>query len=151
MTTSDSETVDSTDAVTSDQPTAAASAPAGQATAMVDGHEFNWDLPGAVPCDIQEAEFSISYRTETNSTTLGGGGFRSDSGWAGDILIEVPEPEGKMGVTQYFVDLAENGDGLDISGDGLTYSGPWMMRPPNDGTNPPPVDVGDGTLSATCP
>lgn len=125
--------------------------PAGQATASVDGHDFVWDLPGAVPCNIQDGEFSISFRTEADSTTLGAGGFHSNSGWGGDMVIEVPEPAGAVGVTQYFVNLTDNGDLLNIGANSLSYSGPWMMRPPNDGTNPPPVEVGSGTLSVTCP
>ena len=151
VTPTDAEAVGSADVATSDESTAVDAAPAGQAMATVDGREFSWDLPGAVPCDIQEGEFSFAFRSDANDTTLGGGGFRSDSDWGGEILITVPEPQGEIGVTQYFVNLAENGDGLDIRADGLTYSGPWMMRPPNDGSNPPPVDAGEGTLTLTCP
>ena len=38
-----------------------------------------------------------------------------------------------------------------VDGDSFSYSGPMMKRPPNDGSNPPPVDVGDGLVSVTCP
>jgi hypothetical protein len=125
-------------------------APPGQALVAVDGQDFAFELPGAVACNVQEGEFGFSFRIGDNEITLGGGGFRSDSGWGGDIVLEIPEPEGEVGVTQYFVDLAQHGDQLEINGNGLAYSGPWMMRPPNDGSNPPPVEVGEGTLSVTC-
>lgn len=125
-------------------------APPGQALVAVDNQEFTFELPGGVACSIGSDEFSFSFRIGDNEVTLGGGGFHSDAGWGGDISMDIPEPEGEVGVTTYFIDLTEQGDHLVIDGSSLSYSGPWMMRPPNDGTNPPPVDIGEGTLSVTC-
>ena len=125
-------------------------APPGQALVTVDDQEFTFELPGGVACNIQEEEFGFSFRIGDNEITLGGGGFHSGSGWGGDVSLNIPEPEGDVGVTQYFIDMAEHGDQLKIDGNSLTYSGPWMMRPPNDGSNPPPVAAGEGTLSVTC-
>jgi hypothetical protein len=133
-----------------DAGTSVDAAPPGQALVAVDGQDFTFELPGAVACNIQEGEFGFSFRIGDNEITLGGGGFRSDSAWGGDISLHIPEPEGEVGVTQYFIDLAEHGDQLEINGNALAYSGPWMMRPPNDGSNPPPVEAGEGTLSVTC-
>lgn len=131
--------------------TSVEAAPPGQALVAVDNQEFTFELPGGVACSIGSDEFSFSFRIGDNEVTLGGGGFHSDAGWGGDISMDVPEPEGEFGVTTYFIDLNQHGDQVSIDGNSLTYSGPWMMRPPNDGTNPPPVDVGEGTLSVTCP
>jgi hypothetical protein len=47
--------------------------------------------------------------------------------------------------------LQESGAGLTVSGKSATYSGPLLKQPANDGSNPEPVDAGDGTISATCP
>lgn len=125
-------------------------APPGQALVTVGDQALTFELPGGVACNIEGEEFGFSFRIGDNEVTLGGGGFHSDSGWGGDVSLQIPEPEGETGVTQYFIDLAENGDQLKIDGNSLTYSGPWMLRPPNDGSNPPPVDAGEGRLSVTC-
>ena len=37
-----------------------------------------------------------------------------------------------------------------VDGTSMSYSGPMLMQPPNDGSNPPPVDAGTATISATC-
>lgn len=123
----------------------------GSATARVDGRDFAWETVGT-GCTIQEGEFSFGFSTSSDDTTLSGGGFFIDPGWGGQIVVRVPEPAGSEGITDYFIDLTAHGtSGLAISGSSLTYSGPFMKQPPQDGTNPAPVDAGEGTVGVTCP
>ncbi len=38
-----------------------------------------------------------------------------------------------------------------FDGNSMSYSGPMQKTPPNDGSNPPPIAVGEGTITITCP
>ena len=125
--------------------------PAGQALVSVDGQEYPMQEPGAIACTIADDTFSFSFRIGDNEVTLGGGANLYEPGWLGDIRVTVGNPEGEAGPIAYFPDLAVNGGGLAIDGSSLSYSGPMQKQPANDGSNPPPVDVGDGTISVTCP
>lgn len=124
--------------------------PPGQATAMVDGQEFTLTEPGALECSITQDAITISFRIGDNEVTLGGGANRYDDGWLGSLDVRIANPAGEPGPISYFPDLAAHGDGIAIDGDSMSYVGPMQKQPANDGTNPPPVDVGDGTISATC-
>lgn len=125
----------------------------GQATASVDGKDFSFELPGGVACNIANDEFSFSFRIGDNEVTLGGGGFfQGNSEWGGFITIAVGEPEGEQGPVQYLASLADHGaSALAFDGNSMSYAGPMQKQPPNDGSNPLPIDVGDGTISVTCP
>ena len=37
-----------------------------------------------------------------------------------------------------------------VDGTSVSISGPMQKQPPNDGSNPPPVDAGGGTFSFSC-
>ena len=37
-----------------------------------------------------------------------------------------------------------------VDGSTMSYSGPMLKQPANDGSQPPPVEVGEGTIRATC-
>jgi hypothetical protein len=122
----------------------------GQATASVDGQNFTFTEPGALDCTITEDAITFSFRIGDNEVTLGGGANLYDTAWLGNINLRVANPEGEDGPVGYFPDLAMNGDAVAIDGDSMSYSGPMQKQPPNDGSNPPPVDVGDGKISVTC-
>lgn len=121
--------------------------PAGQATVSVDGQEFTFDTPGPGDCSVAADTFTFSYVMGDNEVGLAGGANLYDDGWLGDITLRVVEEEGPV---QYFPDQGALDDGIAIDGDSVSYSGPMLRRPPNDGTNPPPEAVGDGTISVTC-
>jgi hypothetical protein len=125
--------------------------PPGHAAVSVDGLDFELDQPGAVACSIGDDSITFSFRIGDNEVTLGGGANLYDTGWIGSIDLWVSNPEGGAGPVVYSPKLADNGDRIAIDGASMSYSGPMRMQPPNDGTNPPPVDVGDGTISVTCP
>ena len=124
--------------------------PPGQAAVMVDGQEFTLTEPGALECSITQDAITISFRIGDNEITLGGGANLSDAGWLGSVDLRVANPEGEQGPISYFPDLAAHGDSIAIDGDSMSYVGPMQKQPANDGTNPPAVDVGEGTISATC-
>lgn len=126
----------------------------GQATAAVDGLDFTFELPGALECSINDDAITFSYRIGDNEITLGAGANRVDGGWMGSIALDVANPEGEPGPIAYYPAPGENGI-LDASlfavdGTSMSYSGPMLKQPANDGSNPAPVDVGTGTVSATC-
>lgn len=84
-------------------------------------------------------------------TTLAAGLNHADGDWMGAMRVDIPNPDGE-GVIGYSprpvegITLATGS--VVVDGSSMSYSGP--MQPPNDGNNPPPVEVGDGTISATC-
>jgi len=131
-----------------DQPVSPA-AP-GQATVAVDGQEWTLTEPGAIGCSIAEDMVSFSFVMGDNEVTLGGGANRSDGAWLGSIDLRVLGADTDLGPAAYYPDLAANGDAVTIDGERLTYAGPMLRQPPNDGSNPPPEDAGSGTISVTC-
>jgi hypothetical protein len=125
--------------------------PAGEAMASVDGQEFDLTESPALGCDITPDTVTFSFWVGDNSIVLGGGAnYYDEDGWLGHIELTVFEPEGEDGPVSYFIDLEANGDRIATDGDSFSYSGPMLKQPPNDGSNPPPVDAGDGTFSVTC-
>jgi hypothetical protein len=126
--------------------------PPGQAMVSVDGQEYVLDMPGALDCTIEDDTFTFSFRIGDNEVTLGGGANEYDGKWVGSIDLVVADPTGEPGPIRYTPDLVENGaSGLAFDGDSMSYSGPMQKQPANDGSQPQPVDVGDGTISVTCP
>jgi hypothetical protein len=121
--------------------------PPGEARAVVDGQTFEWATVGT-GCSIAEGEFSFGFQ-EGDDLVLRGGGFflGDDAGWGGEIVVDLPGNEG------YRADLqAEGVEGLALDGASMSYSGPMTYSPPFDGTAVPEAeDVGDGTVSVTCP
>lgn len=125
--------------------------PAGQATASVDGSEFTLDVSPALDCSITPEGVTFAFWVGDNSVVLGGGAnYYDEDGWLGHIELSVAEPEGQDGPVAYFIDMESDGDRIAVDGDSFSYSGPMLKQPPNDGSNPAPVDAGDGTFSATC-
>ncbi len=125
--------------------------PAGQASVTVDGLDYTMQEPGALDCAISDDAITFSFRIGDNEVTLGAGANLYDNGWLGNIEVRVANPTSEPGPITYFPDLTANGDGLVIDGSSASYTGPMQKQPANDGSNPPPVDVGDGTISVTCP
>lgn len=78
---------------------------------------------------------------------MAGGANVYGDGWQGDNTLRVIRDNLPC---ECFPDQDILDDGIAISGDSISYSGPILMRPPNDGTNPPPERVTDGTISVTC-
>ena len=124
--------------------------PPGQAFVAVDGQEFTLTEPGGLDCAVSQDSVTFSFRIGDNEVTLGGGANLYDSGWLGSFDVRVANPSEGDGPVSYFPDLAVNGDGVAIDGDSMSYTGPMQKQPPNDGSNPPPVPAGDGTISLTC-
>lgn len=125
--------------------------PAGQALVSVEGRDYTLEVSPAVDCSIADDSISYSFWVGDNSVVLGGGANLYEDGWVGSINLRVAEPEGEDGPISFFPDLAENGDRISTSGNSMSYSGPIQKQPPNDGSNPDPVDVGNGVISVTCP
>ncbi len=128
--------------------------PSGQATASVDGLDYSFELPGALACSISNEALTYSYRIGDNEVTLGGGVNRVDDGWLGSISLTIANPEGEQGPVAYYPAPGEAGV-LDeslfvVEGDTAAYVGPMLKQPANDGSQPPPVDVGTGTVIASC-
>ncbi|MGI9610312.1 MAG: hypothetical protein ACR2NL_08445, partial [Acidimicrobiia bacterium] len=128
--------------------------PSGQATASVDGLDFAFDLPGGLACSISDEALTYSYRIGDNEVTLGAGMNRVDGGWMGSIAMSIANPTGEQGPVGYYPapgDLGVLDESLIIvDGDTAMYEGPMLKQPANDGSLPPPVDVGTGTVIATC-
>ncbi len=124
--------------------------PSGQAFVSVDGLEFTLTEPGAVACTITDEAITFGFRIGDNEVTLGGGANRDGDAWFGSINLLVYNIPGQEGASGYYPDLIENGTRLTIDGSSLEYAGPMLKQPPNDGSNPPPVDIGDGVISVTC-
>lgn len=125
--------------------------PPGQATVAVDGLEYTFTEPGGVGCSVAPDAITISFIIGDNEVVIGGGVSRFEPGWMGNIVLRIANPEGEPGPISYSTDLAEDGSGLAIDGASVSYVGPMLKQPANDGSNPPEVDVGEGTISATCP
>jgi hypothetical protein len=123
----------------------------GQAAVTVDGLDLSFSEPGALACSIAEDAITFSFRIGDNEVTLGGGANHYEQGWVGGIQLVVANPDGESGPVTYFPDLAANGGNIAIDGSSMSYSGPMMKQPPNDGTLPSPEAAGDGVISATCP
>ena len=124
--------------------------PPGQAMVMVDGQEYTLNEPGAIACTIGQDAITFSFRIGDNEVTLGGGANQNDNEWLGGIDLRIANPAGEPGPINYSPDLAAHGDGIAVDGESMSYSGPMRKQPANDGSNPPPIDVGDGTISVTC-
>lgn len=122
----------------------------GQAMVSVEGREYTLEVSPAIDCSISDDSITFAFWVGDNSVVLGGGANLYDDGWLGSIELRISEPEGEDGPISYFPDQGALDDGIAISGDSMSYSGPLMKQPANDGSNPPPVDVGDGMMSATC-
>lgn len=122
----------------------------GQAMFSVEGKEYTLEVSPAIDCSITDDSVTFAFWTGDNSVVLGGGANLYDDGWLGSIELRVSEPEGEDGPISYFPDQDALNGGIAISGDSMSYTGPLMKQPANDGSNPPPVDVGDGTISVTC-
>ena len=125
--------------------------PPGQATASVDGKDFTLTEKGALDCDVTDDAVTFSFRIGDNEITLGGGANRTDDDWLGGFDLRVANPDGEPGPIAYFAELPANSAGMTVSGDSFSYSGPMLKQLANDGSNPPPVDAGDGVVSLTCP
>lgn len=125
--------------------------PPGQATVSVDGQEFMFDTLGPSDCNIGNDSLSFAFVIEETSATLAAGANLTDDGWQGDIRLGILDEEGRP--VAYYLQSAEGlmiQGTIVVDGNSMSFSGPMEMQPPNDGSNPPPVDVGDGTISATC-
>jgi hypothetical protein len=123
--------------------------PAGQAVASVDDLEYTFTNPGGVACTVADDEFSFSFIIGDNDVVIGGGGILGDDGWFTSPDLRIADPGGESGPVSYFPDPARAEVAVD--GSSVSISGPFQKQPPNDGSNPPPVDVGEGFFSFTCP
>ncbi len=128
-------------------------APAGQASASVDGQDIAFDQVLAGGCTISDDAITYGFAAVDGVTTLAAGLNRMDGEWLGSISVDVPNPDGE-GLIGYYPAPAEGATleegSVAVEGSSMSYSGPMLMQPPNDGSNPPPVEVGDGTISASC-
>ncbi|MEZ5176574.1 MAG: hypothetical protein R2823_10275 [Acidimicrobiia bacterium] len=120
----------------------------GKASVSVDGQEFNLTMSPALECTIAPDTITFAFWVGDNSTTLGGGANLYDDGWLGNLRLATVDDEGLP--VSYYPDDTAMDSGIAVDGDSMSFSGPMLMQPPNDGTNPPPVAVGDGTISVTC-
>ncbi|MBT8240041.1 MAG: hypothetical protein KJN63_02310 [Acidimicrobiia bacterium] len=120
----------------------------GEAYVSVDGLEFTLTESGSLDCVINPDVLTFAFWIGDNTTTLGGGANLYDDGWLGDIMLRVVNEDGLP--VQYYPDEGGLDSYLAFNGDSVSYSGPMLMKPPNDGTNPPAESVGDGTISVTC-
>lgn len=125
--------------------------PPGQAYASVDGLEFTFTERGGVACSISEDAITFSFIIGDNEVVIGGGANHEDGEWFGSMRLDVANPDTEPGPISYFPDLMGVTSGIAVDGQSMSYVGPMQKQPANDGSNPPPVDVGDGTFSATCP
>lgn len=123
--------------------------PAGQALVRVDGREYT--LTAGFDCVVEEEEFRGSFVIGDNEVVAGGGAIRNpDGGWQANPSLTVAEPEDEPGPIGYFfpdtlaVDVA-------VDGASASMAGQMQKTPANDGSNPPPIDVGEGVFTFTCP
>lgn len=123
----------------------------GEAIVSVDDKDYSLEVSPAVDCSIVDDSITFAFWVGDNSITLGGGANLYEDGWLGSIDLTDYEPQGGSGPVSYYPDPDALDDGISIDGSSMSYSGPMMKQPPNDGSNPPPVDVGSGTISVTCP
>lgn len=124
--------------------------PPGQAVVSVDGLELGFTEPGGVGCSIEDDSFSFSFRIGDNEVTLGAGVIRAEDEWMGAIEMVVADPDGEDGPVAYFPDLTGDGASVAVDGSSMSLVAPFMKQPPQDGSNPAPVEVGEGTISVTC-
>ena len=129
--------------------------PPGTATASVDGLDLTFDVPNEFsPCSIGDDAITFGFGVDGEDYTLAAGANRVDGGWIGSIALDVANPDGEAGPIAYYPAPGENGvldDSLfTVDGSSMSYSGPMLKQPANDGSLPPPVSVGDGTIRATC-
>jgi hypothetical protein len=122
--------------------------PPGTAFAMVDGQEFTFDLPGGLPCEVSEDEFSFSFRIGDNEVVVGGGATRSGGEWFGSMSLQVFADNN---VTDYSANIIDNPSAIAVDGQSASYSGPMQKAAPTEDGSPPQLeDVGTGTISFTC-
>lgn len=125
--------------------------PPGQALVSVDGQEFMFDTLGPSDCIVESDGITFAFVDNETSATLSAGANLTDDGWQGDILLRILDEDGLP--VQYSL-RSEEGlmipGAIIVDGDSMSFSGPMTVQPPNDGSNPPVVDVGHGTISATC-
>ena len=122
----------------------------GQAIFSVEGRDYTLEVSPAIDCSITDNAITFAFWVGDNSVVLGGGANLYDDGWLGSIELRVSDPEGEDGPISYFPDQDALNDGIAISESSMSYAGPLMKQSVNDGSNPPPVDVGNGTISVTC-
>ena len=103
------------------------------------------------PGDASVTVSGLSFRIGDNEVTLGAGANRTDDDWFGGIDFRIANPSAGAGPISYFPELPTSSSGIVVDGQSFSYSGPMLKQPPNDGSNPPPVDAGEGTISITCP
>ncbi len=125
--------------------------PPGTGYAAVDGLEFTLTEIGGLACTISQDAVTFSFIMGDNEVVIGGGANRYEDGWLGNIDLRVANPTDEPGPVSYYPDLMADGDGIAVNGSSMSYDGPMKKQPPNDGTNPAPVDAGTGTISVTCP
>jgi len=127
--------------------------PAGTATVSIDGRNISFEEVLAGGCSISDDAITYGFAAADGVTTLAAGLNNSDGEWLGSIAVNVPNPDGE-GVIGYYPTPAEGATleegSVAVDGLSMSYSGPMLMQPPNDGSNPPPVDAGTGTISASC-
>ncbi len=123
--------------------------PPGHAYASVDGQEFTFDKPSPSSCVIEPDRLTFGFLLTEEGADLAGGANRSDGTWVGDIAMRTNAEDGFSG--RYYPDEGAMDTGIAIDGDSMSFTGPMLKQPRNDGTNPPPVPVGEGTISVTCP
>lgn len=129
-------------------------APPGRAVAEVDGLTLDLEPLPTSPCSITADSITFAHANAAGDVTIAAGLNRVDGGWMGSIAITVFEPEGEAGPIAYYPAPGPNGV-LDASlfavdGSSMAYTGPILKQPANDGSTPPPVDAGTGSVRATC-
>ena len=117
----------------------------------VEGNDFTLTEPGGLACTVAGDSVTFSFRLGDNEITLGGGANRTGDDWIGGLDLRVANPVGEPGPITYFNELPMNSAGMAVNGASFSYSGPMLKQLANDGSNPLPVDVGDGVISLTCP
>ncbi len=123
----------------------------GQAAMSVDDQEYTFTEPGALACTVTDESITFSFRLGDNAVTLGAGANQTDGEWFGSVVLRVAEPSDEPGPISYFPEFPANSGGVTIDGDSFSYTGPMQKQPANDGSTPPPIDVGDGLITVTCP
>lgn len=128
-------------------------APPGTATASVDGQDLTFDTVLASGCSIAGDAITFGFSNADGTVTIAAGLNPNGDDWDGNIRVELPNPEGE-GTLAYNTEPAEGitlpPGSVVVDGSSMTYEGPMLFQPPNDGSNPPPESVGDGTIRATC-
>ncbi|HEX9684141.1 MAG TPA: hypothetical protein VGA13_13735 [Acidimicrobiales bacterium] len=119
-----------------------------QGYASVDGLEYSFDTPGGLACEVTDDEFAFSFVIGDNEVTLGGGATKSGGGWFGSLTLRIFADNA---ATEYSAKLTENPSAIAVDGKSISYSGPMeRFAGSEDGSPAEPVEVGNGTFSATC-